>query len=224
MTLKLSPQDIQAYMNLANIYVYHIGEYGKAKKILKQCLRLKPQKKIKIKIYMMLAASSEEASTRIKYYKRVLAIDPGNPGAKTGIGFAEMGQEYENNIAISYEAEKHFVKAETLFNETNFEEAIKAYNKVIELEPNFAKAYLYLGDCYFRLKQYENALPYFKKATRIDPQNPQAWAFRGDACLYLGDLKSGRSCYRKAVDLDPEYHNAVAKLEWIENMMNQEQQ
>jgi tetratricopeptide (TPR) repeat protein len=224
MVIHLSPDDPIAYLDLARVYVKGTGEFSKAKKVLRFVLNQNPPKDIMIKAYLLLAGASKETSEQEEYYKKVLEIDPGNPLAKTMLEFIKKGEEYKKNIAISSEAQKHYAKAEKLYGERKFEKAIEQYKKAIDLEPRFAKAYLYLGDCYWVMGRYDKAFPYFKKATEIDPKNPQAWAFLGDLYYKFGRHESAYECYKIAVDLDAEYHNAVAKLKIVEELMERKRQ
>ena len=139
--------------------------------------------------------------------------------AKTWLTFLEKADVYEEKVKISSEAQHHYDEAERLYKKEKFEDAIAEYKKVLELEPEFAQAYLYLGDCYYRMAQYENALPYLKKAIKVDPKNPQAWAFLGDAYCCLQDAESAYKSFKKAVDIDPEYSNAVEKLKEITRLL-----
>ena len=217
LTIQLSPKDPETYLDLASLYVEHTGQLREARSALEKCLKLNPPKETLIKAYMMLAAASETDYEQEKYYKKVLKIDPDNAEAKTLLRFLKM--DYKDNIAIIAEAEEHFIKAENLFEAYKFEQAIEEYMKVIEKEPTFAKAYLYLGDCHWRLQRPENAFPYFQRAVELDPENPQAWAFLGDAYIRFEDYKSGYKCYKNAVDLDPKYYKAVEKLKEVEKLL-----
>jgi len=165
---------------------------------------------------------TEDKEERKELSERILEIDPNNSNAKTLLRFYAMGEEYKRNITISSKAEYHFGKAERHFGKYKFEEAIEEYKKVIAIEPKFAKGYLYLGDCYFRMKQYKNAITYFKKAIEIDPMNPQARAFLGDAYYHLNNYSAAYDAYKTAVNLDPEYYNAVNKLKDIQKVIKNE--
>ena len=219
MVIYLSPDDPEPYLELAKIYALRKGEFDNARKVLDKCLELNPSKETLITSYLLLANISNTVDGQKKYYKKVLEIDPDNPLAKTMLKFIKMGGEYGRNVALSPEAEEHYAKAEKYFRERNFEAAIEQYEKVITLEPRFAKAHLYLGDCYFVMDRYDEAFPHFKRATEVDPKNPQAWAFLADTYNKLGDYESAYQYYKIAVDLDPGYYNAVAKLKQIGKLL-----
>jgi O-antigen biosynthesis protein len=50
------------------------------------------------------------------------------------------------------------------------EEAIEYLKKVIELNPNFSKAYQSLGNAHYNLRKYGEALSYYRKAFELKPE------------------------------------------------------
>ena len=52
-----------------------------------------------------------------------------------------------------------------------FEEAIKDFDKAIELNPQDAEVYIERGFMKFLLTKYEEAFEDYKKAGELDPQN-----------------------------------------------------
>lgn len=118
--------------------------------------------------------------------------------------------------------EYHFKKGEALFTQGKFEDAIEQYRKVIDMDPDFAKAYLFFGNCYFAMgtkgnhPRFHYALPYFEKAVELDPKDPQAWRFLSDAYYQLFDWKSSYKALKVALSLDPELNGLpeALKRDW----------
>ena len=52
-----------------------------------------------------------------------------------------------------------------------YAEALEQYKRVVELDPNMAKAYFNMGDIYKSHKQYSKAIESYKKGLRLDPDN-----------------------------------------------------
>lgn len=55
------------------------------------------------------------------------------------------------------------------YNSGNFEEAIKAWQEVIKLNPNNAVAYNNIGSAYNLMQKWDTAIPYFNKAIELNP-------------------------------------------------------
>ncbi len=67
------------------------------------------------------------------------------------------------------DANKQFNLAEKEFQSRNYTAAANYYKKAIELDPNFYKAKLYLGDVYYATKRYNLAITEFKEAVNTRP-------------------------------------------------------
>ena len=57
--------------------------------------------------------------------------------------------------------------------------AIKDFNQVIKMSPDFPNVYLLRGSSCLSLKDYPNALADFNKAIKLDPKSDQAYMLRG---------------------------------------------
>ena len=51
-----------------------------------------------------------------------------------------------------------------------FNEAVKIFEKIISLKPDFTKALINLGNCFQSLNRFEEALKIYKKASIIQPR------------------------------------------------------
>ena len=52
-----------------------------------------------------------------------------------------------------------------------FPHAMKDAEKCLELDPNFAKAYLRKGTCHHFMKEYHKALEAFDRGLKLEPEN-----------------------------------------------------
>lgn len=63
-----------------------------------------------------------------------------------------------------------FNKGEISFQNKNFQEAAENYQKAIDVQPNFYKARLYLGDSYYYKRDYVKAIQKFNEAKEAFPR------------------------------------------------------
>ncbi len=70
---------------------------------------------------------------------------------------------------LKREIAKHTSMAEIHWAAANYEGAADEYRAIIELEPQFAQAYLGLGNCLNRLGRYREAVEAYKKAVALEP-------------------------------------------------------
>ena len=100
-----------------------------------------------------------------------------------------------------------------------YEQAIKDFNKVIELNPNYAEAYYGRGYAYAELNEYERAIKDYDKAIALNPDDAKAYNNRGYAYANLNEHERAIEDFSEAIALNPNFAeayinrgNAYAKL------------
>ena len=63
----------------------------------------------------------------------------------------------------------------------NYDEALKDYDKAIELDPNYTFAYNNRGLAFYKLDKFEEALKDYDKAIELDPSYTFVYNNRGNA-------------------------------------------
>jgi tetratricopeptide (TPR) repeat protein len=98
----------------------------------------------------------------------------------------------------------HFFKGASYVIRGQYDKAISDYNKAIELNPRFAKAYVVRGYAYERGKdQYDKAISDYNKAIDLSPNDASAYENRGLAYYLKRDYDKAISDYNKAIELNP---------------------
>jgi tetratricopeptide (TPR) repeat protein/TolB-like protein len=90
-----------------------------------------------------------------------------------------------------------------------FEEAVKAYNKAIEVRPFYAEAHVGLGDALAAKGEVDKAIASYQRGIEHNPVNAKAHVGLGkiyytEKGLYYESV----TAYKKAIDLDPGYLDA----------------
>ncbi|HBE56055.1 MAG TPA: hypothetical protein DEG17_03310, partial [Cyanobacteria bacterium UBA11149] len=91
----------------------------------------------------------------------------------------------------------YLLQGNAFLDEGNYEEAKTAYKKVIEINPNYAAAYFYLGFVNYKLEDKESAIADYNKAIEINPNYADAYYNRGVARSALGDQEGAIADYNK---------------------------
>jgi tetratricopeptide (TPR) repeat protein len=91
------------------------------------------------------------------------------------------------------------------------ERAIAEFTKAIELDPNYAEAYLRRGYVYFIVQwDLEQAMADFTKVIELDPDYAEAYFMRGKLHVEQRNFEQAIADYGKAIELDPNYVFAYA--------------
>ena len=103
-------------------------------------------------------------------------------------------------------------------NANRNEEAIIAYEEVLNLEPQNSQAHNNLGTLFEQAGQLKRAQSFYEKAIQIDPD--LAMSHFNLARLYVGDgrLDSALMSYQKTIQLDPEYVPAYYRISQLYQM------
>jgi len=91
----------------------------------------------------------------------------------------------------------------TYNDEGEYQKALVALNKAIELDPGFAIAYSNRGWSYIGLEQYEQAVADCTEAIELDPNLGLAYSNRAWAYIELGQYEEAITDYDRAIELDP---------------------
>ena len=73
-----------------------------------------------------------------------------------------------------------------------YQEAIDAFERVIELNDQHAMAYTNMAYAYRQLGKYRRAVKLYKKALAIEPNLAEAHEYMGAALLAMGDVKQAK--------------------------------
>ena len=91
--------------------------------------------------------------------------------------------------------------------------AVFMYQKAINTDSKYYKAYYNLANNYLENSQYNMALQNYKKASRLNDENPYIYYNMACAYMKLGDLKKAKTNLNKAIMYKsdvPEFHYNLA--------------
>ena len=109
-----------------------------------------------------------------------------------------------SNISFCQTIEEYFNSANEKAKIEDFSSAIEDYNRVIELNPNFAVAYFNRGLVKARQNYFEDAVQDYSKYISLKPNNPKVYLIRADANARLNRNKEAIEDYSVYIDFKPK--------------------
>ncbi|GHT69840.1 tetratricopeptide repeat family protein [Bacteroidia bacterium] len=98
------------------------------------------------------------------------------------------------------------------YQQENYTQAIKCYQKGVEIDPNDAKAYYNMGNAYRQQENYAQAIKCYQEAIEIDPNDAAAYYSMGYTYARQENYTQAIKCYQKAIEIKPDFA-------WVYNSM-----
>lgn len=134
-----------------------------------------------------LFAAGSDPGNAIASWEELLAIDPGHPGALTGL-------------------------ARSLLEAGEPEQALSRLRAAEELVPDDARVHSLLGNAYADLERVTESVHAFRRAVELAPRNPSMLVGLGVALSDAGDRQEATECLQKALTIAPEMPEAHFNL------------
>jgi tetratricopeptide (TPR) repeat protein len=93
-----------------------------------------------------------------------------------------------------------------------FEEAVRYYNKAIEIDPLYKFVYSELAYVYERIGDFDKSIWAINKYISLAPNEANPYDSRADLCAYNGKIDQAIESYKKALEIKPDFYKSLAKL------------
>ena len=123
-------------------------------------------------------------------------------------------------LFISWNPEKillsqiYYNKWNSLYELWKYEEAIKMYDKAIELNPKFVDAYNNKWSILYKSWNYKESIKMYNKALKLDSKSAKVYHDKWDVLFELWDYKEAIRMYDKVIELDLKYKDAYHN-KWV---------
>jgi len=189
------------------VYLGSIGLCLVAAWVLVKGLKKYPQGLLAISGILILLLSvrtivrNRDWRTRETLWVATAKVSPGSPKAWNNMGDIYAGKE-------------------------EFQLAIMAFQRAIELRPNYVDAHHNTGVTYLQMKEFDKAIEWFEKAIAIHPL-PQSYHDMGVAYFYKGELDKAEENFKKILEFDPNSsmaYNSLGLLYFKQGMVEEARQ
>lgn len=114
----------------------------------------------------------------------------------------------EKETVTTLSAQDYYDQGRDFNASEKYNEAIAAYDKAIELDPDYAHAWNSRGISLRKLERYEEAIASYDKTIKLDPDDAHVWYNRGISLDELKRYEEAISSYDEAIELDSDYVDA----------------
>ncbi|MGB8689603.1 MAG: tetratricopeptide repeat-containing serine protease family protein [Microcoleus sp.] len=108
-------------------------------------------------------------------------------------------------VATGPKADDFYIQGVNRFYQGDFQGAIAAYDRAIQLNPNYAAAYFNRAETLLNSEDSKRALEDLNQGLRISPNNVEALLIRGSARQQLGDDQGATDDWNQVVRINPRY-------------------
>ena len=109
------------------------------------------------------------------------------------------------SVAASADAATEaYEKGKACLDKKDYDAAIVAFTRAIQLDPNNAKAYNRRGIAYEHKREHDKAIADYTEAIRLDPKYASAYYHRGVACGEKGDNDKAIADFTESIRLNPK--------------------
>ena len=197
--------------------------YVEALPILEKLAKLEPEDG-ETRYYLASALLGQAANAKDESSKKALRVRARNEFLKAKqLGFSEpnidamilsipedgsSAGEFSRNTA----AHKLMEEGEALFTQGKLDEALKKYQKALELDPQLYNAALFSGDVFLQKNDFAQAEVWYLKAISIDPNRETAYRYSATPLMKQGRTAEARDRYIEAFITEPYNRFARAGL------------
>ncbi|MGB5898720.1 MAG: tetratricopeptide repeat protein [Geitlerinemataceae cyanobacterium] len=126
-------------------------------------------------------------------------------------------KQKQKNEANETEDFLSFKRGNILTKEGKLKEAIKEYQKAIDLNFKSSQYHFQLGTVFSKQGQWSEAVKCYRNTIQVDPKFAIAYCNLGDALSRVSEPDRDRkdeieSCYKKAIEIDPDLAKAYQRL------------
>jgi serine/threonine protein kinase/Tfp pilus assembly protein PilF len=110
----------------------------------------------------------------------------------------------------------HFWLADSyIYMGNRINDAVRAYEECLRLDPDFGPALNQLGFVYFELGEYERAVETMKRYAAVRPGEANPWDSLGQIHALAGKVEEAIAASREALKIKPDFYESVSRLSYL---------
>ncbi len=127
--------------------------------------------------------------------------------------YAEASADYDKAIALDAANWRYRLNLGLALKKQGLaEEALAAFRKAVEINPEVSSANKEVGEALARAENFAEARPFFEKAAALDPDNADIHYNLGLCLSRLGEPEAALGQFQRVVELQPDYADAHLEI------------
>ncbi|MBX3508702.1 MAG: tetratricopeptide repeat protein [Parvibaculum sp.] len=214
-----APGDVDAMSLLASIIVER-GAIAEAEQLLRQALKLAPNQSTTWVNLGRLLQQGGRWGEAVTHYEHAANLFPNHSQIVATLGqlyqranrFADAEAQYRRAIEQQPIAAFHVPLGMVLLRQDRVDEAVAAFEKAIELNPNLAAAYGNLGNAEQKRGNMEAAAAAYERACALNPKDTISYVSFGMARMKLGHAREAAEIFERTLAVHGPERRAAAWL------------
>lgn len=207
--LKLNDQDAELLSNTGIVYL-HLEQQEEGMKWLDRSLALKPYEPITLFNKSLFLAQNTQYDEAVDVLEILIKHNPNFSQAKVLLMQTKRQQDLFGGLNLEKKeippaALTHFRAGMESMHKNQIPQAIRRFNSAIDIFPDFAEAYMFIGVVTILKGDTLEGLSQLEKAIEIDPFLSKAWTHKGWVYDKLEQYEDAIDCYDTAIKIDPKY-------------------
>ena len=205
--IELNPNSLAAHYNLGVVFARK-RLFNNAEIEYKTAIELDPSQSLPY--YQLGLIHEQQAKFRqaISEYLQAIQKDPNNKSAyyRTATVYYRIGDQNRGDKYLKkyqfMKAESRYELAESALKSHNVPEAIKQYQRAIDMASDFAPAYARLGAIALQQRDKEKAISYYQSFVKLTPNSVQGHQVLGSIALQSSDFETAKEEFERVIAIE----------------------
>jgi Tfp pilus assembly protein PilF len=161
-----------------------------------------------------------------QHYLKAIALNPDEPQIKNNLGALYLDlKQWDRAIEQFRQAAGNLLFSEAevsltgmgfaYFNKAQYLDAVEAYRKALQANPQYAQAHFYLGEAYSALNKPELAIKSYLEAIKLSPNYVLAHYRLGLAYMRIKELVKAKSSFSRVIELAPDSEPGLQAKDYL---------
>jgi len=107
-------------------------------------------------------------------------------------------------------------------NYSTYRKALRSFDRVIEMAPEFAEGWNKRATLYYHIKEYRRSIDDIKETLRLEPRHFGAWSGLGLVSIAQENYSGALAAFKKALSINPHIPNIRRYVQKLEDWQRRE--